>query len=125
MSLKPFVIELGLGVDLHGQDATRAAVKAVKNAVEHVSLLGLRPIAGLTDLDNQVVVEILVGVPAELADQVDVERVRQALPFGRRSVKVMPGGLLASTGVPVASMGDLSDQVVAVVAAVTVKIESE
>ncbi len=123
MTLRPFVIEYGFGVDLHGQDPTKAAVKAVKNAVEHISLPGMRRVAGVSDLNSQVSVEILLGVPQELVDRVDVGRVREALPFGRREVKVVPGGLLASSGVVVPSMGDSSDQAVLVVAAVTVGVE--
>jgi len=123
MALKPFAIEYGLGIDLHGQDATKAAVKAIQDAVRHVSLPGMRQVAGVTDLDGQVFVEILLGVPTRLEDSVDVERVKAALPFGQRSVKIVPGGLLASSGVAVPSMGDSSDQAVLVVASVAVKLE--
>jgi uncharacterized protein (TIGR02058 family) len=123
MAFNPFAIEIGLGIDLHGQDPTKAAVKAVRNAVEHVSLPGMRRIAGITDLNTQVFVEILLGVPAEFAGRVDLEQVKEALPFGQRTVKVVPGGLLASSGIAVPSMGDTSDQAVAVVAAVTVSLD--
>ena len=123
MALKPFAIEYGLGIDLHGQDATKAAVKAIQDAVRHVSLPGMRQVAGVTDLDGEVFVEILLGVPAEMADSVDAEQVKAALPFGRRSVKVVPGGLVASSGVAVPAMGDSSDQAVLVVASVAVKLE--
>ncbi len=123
MTLKTFSIELGLGVDLHGQDPTRAAVKAVKNAVERVSLPGLRQIAGITDWNSQVFVEVLLGVPPEMAGRVDVGRVQEVLPLGRKTVQVVPGGLLASSGATVPSMGDVSDQAVAVVAAIAVKVD--
>ncbi len=124
MALKPYAIEFGLGIDLHGQDPTRAAVKAVKNAVEHVSLPGLRQVAGVTDLNSQVSVEIALGVPPELADRVDLEPVVKALPFGRVSARVVSGGLTASSGVVVPGMGDTSDQAVAVVAVITVSVET-
>ena len=48
--MRTFVIELGTGVDLHGQDPTRAAVKAVRDAFAHVSLPGLRQVAEIQDL---------------------------------------------------------------------------
>ncbi len=123
MALKPFAIEYGLGIDLHGQDATKAAVKAVQDAVRHVSLPGMRQIAGVTDLNTQVFIEILLGVPAALTNQVDAERVKAALPFGQRTVKVVAGGLLASSGIAVPTMGDTSDQAVLVVAAISVQLE--
>ncbi len=124
MSLKPFAIEMGLGVDLHGQDPTRAALKAVKNAVEHVSLPGMRRVAGITDLDNQVRVEVLLGVPEPFLGRVDLERVKEALPFGQRIVKAVPGGLLTTSGIAVPSMGDSSEEAVAVVAAITVLLDT-
>jgi uncharacterized protein (TIGR02058 family) len=120
-----FAIEFGLGLDLHGQDPTKAAIKAVRNAVEHVSLPGMRKVGGVTDLNEQVVVEILLGVPEGMAGRLDQERVKDALPFGRRSVRVVTGGLMASSGVSVPSMGDTSDEAVAVVAAVSVSLDVE
>ncbi len=123
MALKPFAIEYGLGIDLHGQNATKAAVKAVQDAVRHVSLPGMRQVAGINDLDSEVYIEILLGVPEEMAGGVDEEQVKAALPFGRRSVRVVPGGLLASSGVAVPAMGDSLDQAVLVVASVAVKLE--
>ena len=123
MALKSFAIEYGLGVDLHGQDPTKAAIKAVKNAVERVSLPGMRQVAGVADLDQQVAVEILLGVPSAMADMVNLEEVAAVLPFGRRSVSVTPGGLLATNGAVVPFMGDSTDQAVLVVAAVHLKVE--
>jgi uncharacterized protein (TIGR02058 family) len=123
MALKSFAIEYGLGVDLHGQDPTKAAVKAVKNAVEHISLPGMRQVAGVTDLDQQIAVEIVLGVPSPMVEMVRLDEVAAVLPFGRRSVSVTPGGLLASNGAVVPFMGDTTDQAVLVVAAITLKVE--
>ncbi len=124
MALKPYAIEYGLGIDLHGQDPTKAAVRAVRSAVEHVSLPGMRQITGVTDLNTQVFVEITLGVPAELVEKVDAEKVKGVLPFGQRSVKVVPGGLLTSSGSMVDWLGDSSDQAVLVVAAISVLLEA-
>ncbi len=60
---------------------------------------------------------------ASVTGKVDPEQVMAALPFGRRSVSVVSGGLLASSGIALPEMGDTSDQAVAVVAAITVKID--
>lgn len=125
MAPKLFAIEFGLGLDLHGQDVTKAAVKAVRNAVEHVSLPGIRKVGGVTDTNNQVSIEILLGVPEGMAGQVDQDRVKDALPFGRKSVRVATGGLMASSGVEIPTMGDTSDQAIAVVAAITATIDVE
>src|SRR5512133_2730019 len=124
MSLKPYAIEYGLGIDLHGQDPTKAAIRAVRSAVEHVSLPGMRQIAGVTDLQAQVFVEITLGVPAEFVERVDAEKVKAALPFGQRTVKVVQGGLRTSSGSMVDWLGDSSDQAVLVVAAIALKLEA-
>ena len=94
--MRTFVVELGTGVDLHGQDATAAAVKAVRNAFAHVSLPGLRAVLGLTDL-SVVEIEVRLGVPAGCG-QVDAERVAAIFPVGRASVSSEPGGLRAPGG---------------------------
>jgi uncharacterized protein (TIGR02058 family) len=123
MVLKTYAIEYGLGIDLHGQDATKAAIRAVRNAVEHVSLPGMRQIVGVTDLQSEVFVEITLGVPAEYMGQVDTDRVKAALPFGQRSVKIASGGLITTSGSRVDWLGDSSDQALLVIAAISVKLE--
>jgi len=35
MALKRFVIEMGMGIDQHGQDPTVAAARAVRDAIAH------------------------------------------------------------------------------------------
>ena len=94
--MRTFVVELGTGVDLHGRDATTAAIKAVKNCFAHVSLPGLRTVAGLTDI-NQMEIEVRLGVPSGLAP-VDLEKVAATFPYGRATVTVEPGGLEAPGG---------------------------
>ena len=38
MSAKACVLEFGMGVDVHGGDATKAACRAVSDAIRHSSL---------------------------------------------------------------------------------------
>ena len=96
--MRTFVVELGTGVDLHGRDATAAAIKAVRNCFQHVSLPGLRTVAGLTDL-SEMQIEVRLGVPSGLAP-VDVDRVAAQFPYGRATIQVEPGGLQAPGGGP-------------------------
>mgnify|MGYP001212238808 CR=1 FL=1 len=51
MTLQPAILEMGMGIDLHGQNYTRAASRAVWNAV-HQSSLMLLNIFG-PDLETQ------------------------------------------------------------------------
>ncbi|MCH7786060.1 MAG: Lin0512 family protein, partial [Chloroflexi bacterium] len=39
MPLQPAVLEMGMGIDLHGQNYTLAATRAVWNAVHQSSLM--------------------------------------------------------------------------------------
>src|SRR5689334_11567856 len=94
--MRIFVVELGTGVDLHGRDVTAAAVKAVRNTFQHVSLPGLRAVAGLTDL-SEMQIEVRLGVPPDVGT-VDLKAVAAAFPYGRATVSVQPGGLVTPGG---------------------------
>jgi uncharacterized protein (TIGR02058 family) len=59
---KRFVIEMGMGIDQHGQEPTVAAARAVRNAIAHNALPGIWEVAGLDD-PNQMIVEVQVAVP--------------------------------------------------------------
>ena len=85
---RPAVLEFGMGVDVHGQDCTKAACRAVSDAIRHSSL----PL--FTDVrarGGKMLVAVTVGVPDP--GSVDVERVRKELPHGEVTVTPVPGGL--------------------------------
>ncbi len=88
MPLKRIIVELGAGNDLHGGDYTKAALRAVQDALHHSSLSFIRAL-GLDSRKMQV--EVTIGVQAP--DKVDAERVRASLPHGEVTVKVVKGGL--------------------------------
>ena len=88
MSAKRVILEMGTGNDLHGGDYTKAAVRAVQDAIHHSSLTLIRTL-GLDPRAMQV--EVTIGV--QRPDKVDVEMVRAALPHGQVTVKVVRGGL--------------------------------
>lgn len=62
MTRKRLIIEMGMGVDQHGQEPTVAAARAVRNAIAHNALPGVWEVAGLSDPD-QMIVEVQVAVP--------------------------------------------------------------
>jgi uncharacterized protein (TIGR02058 family) len=90
--MRLFVVEMGTGVDLHGQDGTKAAVRAVRNVFQHTSLPGIRQVAGVKDM-LEMQVEVVLGVPAE-AGSVDLEEVKKQFPYGVVTVRTQPGGLI-------------------------------
>ena len=121
MVRKKFVMEVGMGMDQHGQDPTNAACKAVKDAVSRSCLAGLLEIARLDDV-NQMLVDVLVACPH--ADQVDREKVLQSLPFGQKRIEVVEGGMIARS-IYQPELGDLSDEAYIANAAVNVFVDMD
>ena len=112
-------IELGMGADLHGQDVTKAAVRAVRDAIGRNSMPGMRTL--VEGDSSRMKVRVRLAVPAD-ADRLDLEAVRAVLPYGEVSVEVMPGGMLTSSGVFLADKDDRNDLIYVVNAAVEVGI---
>ena len=88
MTLKRIILEMGTGNDLYGEDYTKAARRAVHDALHHSSLT-LFGNLGLNRDDMQVTVTIGVQKP----EQVNVEAVAAEIPYGTVTVKVEVGGL--------------------------------
>jgi uncharacterized protein (TIGR02058 family) len=88
MALKRVILELGAGNDLHGSDYTKAALRAVEDALHHSSLSMIRSL-GLDSKTMQV--EVTIGV--QQPDKVDAAVVKASLPLGQVTVKVVKGGL--------------------------------
>jgi len=59
MALKRIILEMGSGNDLHGGDYTKAALRAVQDALHHSSLAFVRTL-GLDIKTMQV--EVIIGV---------------------------------------------------------------
>ena len=88
MTMKRMAIEIGMGTDIRGADYTKAAVRALRDALWHNSLNVADAMGKPTD---SMVVEVLIGVPKpELVDKAEVLKV---LPHGTGTVKVFEGGL--------------------------------
>jgi uncharacterized protein (TIGR02058 family) len=60
MSVRPAVLEFGMGVDVHGLDSTKAACRAVSDAIRHSSLPLL---ADARARGGRMLVAVTVGVP--------------------------------------------------------------
>jgi len=111
-------IEIGMGVDLHGQNVTKAAVRAVQNAIHHNSMPGIRSVLPGGSLDNMKV-HVRLAVPAD-RDKLDLETVRAELPYGDVSFDVVDGGMLTSSGIVLPDKDDANDLAYVVVASVEV-----
>ena len=86
--IKRIILEMGIGNDLYGEDYTKAACRAVEDAIRHSSLILFRSL-GFDHAKMQVQVTIGVQHP----EKVDAELVAQKLPRGTASVRVVKGGL--------------------------------
>ena len=82
------ITEMGMGVDVHGKDATKAAKRAVSDAIRHSSL-GFFRMLGKTAKD--MFVDVTIGVPDPGA--VDTAAVAKELPYGTVTVTAVMGGL--------------------------------
>jgi uncharacterized protein (TIGR02058 family) len=88
MALKRMVLQIGMGTDIRGTDHTKAAVRALRDALWHNGL----SIANAVGLPvDAMQVEVTIGVPRP--DRVDKAAVLAVLPHGTGTVRVVEGGL--------------------------------
>ena len=86
--MQRFIIEMGMGNDLHGQDYTKAAARAIEDAIRHSSI-PLFPALGIDHTEMQVNVTVGIQNP----DAVDTEALTSGLPRGNVTVTATHGGL--------------------------------
>src|SRR5437667_11100466 len=96
-----------MGVDVHGRDATKAACRAVSDAIRHSSLPLFQEVR---ERGGRMLVDVTIGVPDP--DSVKVDVVRRELPHGEVTVRAVTGGLRSPT----------SDTLIAC-AAITVRLD--
>jgi uncharacterized protein (TIGR02058 family) len=121
MPHKRFAIELGYAADMHGEDMTKAAVRAVRDAMSRTCLCGLVEIWG-RDAFQGVYVHAEVAVPAP--ERVDTEAVRAVIPIGETSVSVTAGGMTAA-GIEVPCFAPGVSNIVVACAALTISVDMD
>ena len=82
------ILEMGMGVALHSGDYTKAAIRAVHDALHHSSLILFRSLK-LDPNSMQIDLNIAVQEP----DQVDLAAVAATLPYGHVAPRATKGGL--------------------------------
>jgi uncharacterized protein (TIGR02058 family) len=88
MSEQRFIIEMGMGNDQYGQDYTKAAQRAIEDAIRHSSI----PMFGALGLEHtDMRVEVTVGV--QEPDKLDIDVLKSGLARGRVRVTAIKGGL--------------------------------
>lgn len=91
--MQRFIIEMGMGNDQYGQDQTKAALRAVEDAIRHSSIpmfdtLGIDP--------DQMEVRVTLGAPKP--NEINLKAVRAYMPRGKASVSATQGGLSVRNG---------------------------
>ena len=86
------VLDFGMGVDVHGRDATKAACRAVADAIRHSSLPLFQEVR---EGGGRMLVDVTIGVPDP--DSVKLDVVRKELPHGEVTVHAVNGGLRSPT----------------------------
>ncbi len=90
MALRRCLLQIGTGADLHGADSTKAAQRAVTNAVMNVGDLGFMRVLGRPHTEMHV--HVTIGVPRP--ETVNKEAVLSILRGQRpKSIDVVTGGL--------------------------------
>ncbi|MEP3329608.1 Lin0512 family protein [Sedimentitalea sp.] len=88
MAEQRMIIEMGMGNDQYGMDYTKAAARAIDDAIRHSAL----PIFASLDLSTDAMrVQVTVGV--QDPDKVDVAILAAKLPRGHAEVRAVKGGL--------------------------------
>ena len=88
MAITRYLTEMGMGVDVHGRDYTKAACRAVSDALRHSSLNFFKAL-GKSHEDMRITVKVAVSEPEKL----DVERIASEIPYGSVTVDPCKGGL--------------------------------
>lgn len=88
MAIKRMVLQIGMGTDIRGAEPTKAAVRALRDALWHNSLTVA---AALGQPADAMRVEVTIGVPHPEA--VDHAAVLAVLPHGTGTLNVVEGGL--------------------------------
>ena len=112
MPIHRCLLELGTGVDLHGKDPTKAAKRAVFDALRHSSLafprvFGYEP--------QMMYVEVNIAVP--YPEMVKQEEVLSEVPYGQKKINVLDGGM------EIKSSGQSNDSTIMANAAIIVSLD--
>lgn len=106
MTDQRFIIEMGSGNDQYGMDYTKAAARAIEDAIRHsaIPMLAARGIA-----HQNMRVQVTIGV--QEPDKLDTEHLKSSLPRGTTTITGTHGGLNVTNP-------DTSDTIVIATAAI-------
>lgn len=125
-----FFVQVGFGVDQHGKaDATKAAIRAVRNAIEFNSIPGV--IGHIPGGRAKMLIHVKLGVPPLVSKTeddndaatplpIDPLQVAKVFPYGQLlPLEITIGGIAFHTGRVVEELGDTNDVGVCVAACIS------
>ena len=86
--MKRIILEMGTGNDLYGEDYTKAACRAVDDALHHSSLILFRSM----EFDHANM-NVRVTIAVQQPEKVNIAVVAAKLPRGNPNIQVVLGGL--------------------------------
>jgi uncharacterized protein (TIGR02058 family) len=121
-NIKRYLVEFGTGVDIHGGDCTKAAVRALKDAVSHCCMTGILEVLQLKNVREQMRLKVKVAAP--FPQKIDSGAVLASLPGGggNAELEIVEGGLTVE-GLHVGELGE-GDTIVIVNASITVLVDA-
>ncbi|CDQ20394.1 conserved hypothetical protein [Halobacillus karajensis] len=111
-------IQTGMGADVHGQNVTKASIRAIKNAIHTNSMPGIRHVLPDQSLDN-LKINVKLALPCDF-EKLDHEEVKKAIPYGEVHIEVMEGGMRTTSGIVLEDKEDKNDLMYIVNASVEV-----
>jgi uncharacterized protein (TIGR02058 family) len=111
-------IQTGTGIDVHGQNITKASVRAIENAIHSNSMPGVQQALPEESMKNMKTT-VKLALPCDI-DELDHNKVKEVIPYGQVDVKLMDGGMRTTSGVELNEEGDHSDQMYIVNASIEV-----
>ena len=116
-------IETGCGTDQHGQDLTKASVRACKDAISWNSIPSLERLVPGGNDGVKIRLQLAVPFTGDQPPSLDMEQIRECFAYGtlQEPIELMHGGARFHSMCAVPSLGDTADASwVVAVAAVTV-----
>ena len=111
-------IQTGTGIDVHGQNITKASVRAIENAIHSNSMPGVQEALPEGSMEN-LKTTVKLALPCDI-DELNHNLVKDAVPYGQVEIKLMDGGMRTTSGITLKEEGDHSDQMYIVNASVEV-----
>ena len=117
-----YVIEIGMGIDHHGQNSTKAAVRAIKDAISRVYLIGLLELFKL-NFESDIKTEVLIGVP--YSKSVNKKELKEAIPLNCKKVINIVDGGLKGRGTILKEFKDKTDEIIIAIALITIYVRGK